>query len=460
MAPRAANNPRQIRSKTCGCKRCLDEYPPAEHGERRPRRDCQGSWQARYRDPAGKQKAKNFRTKAEAIAFLDETRTAVRSRTYHDPKRGEITLGAWWDLWWPSQGGRIRTRNRKESNWNAHIAPKWRNVPLNAMEHMAIQSWLTQSVKGHESQRKVLELLRAMLADAVRDNRRIPFNPAAEVRVTATAVPKHPDDLRPPTEEQYALVREHLPSWYWPLVDWAQETGMRWGEYTAMRRCNVDRDAGLAYVREVVIDDDGVLRRQAIPKSAAALRNVPLTPKALEAFDIMVERLAPAATRSAIEDGMCPEELIFRGPLAGERRRQKDGTVVSLDSVLSRNNFRRVWIPAIKAAGVAREVRNPETGRKEWWPRVHDYRHAVASRLHEAGVPEADVQAFLGQERGSRVTWNYTHTSDEALAAARDALGGTRRLRVVRGVHTESTTTPRNLSESLGDSEAGAASGL
>jgi integrase len=235
---------------------------------------------------------------------------------------------------------------------------------------------------------------------------------------------------------------------------------MRWGEYTAMRRCNVDRDAALAYVREVVIDDDGVLRRQVIPKSAAALRCVPLTPKALEAYDIMIERLAPATTRSAIEDGMRPEELLFRGPLAGEQRRQKDGTVAALDSVLSRNNFRRVWIPAIQTAGIARKIKNPETGRTEWWPRVHDYRHAVASRLHEAGVPEADVQAFLGQERGSRVTWNYTHTSDEALAAARDALAGVRRLRVVHGVHDESTRPPRHDSASLGIANGDAASAL
>jgi integrase len=457
LARRAANNPRQIRSKTCGCQPCRDTYPEPE---RRPRRDCTGPWQARYRDPAGKQRAKNFPAKGEAVAFLDEVRTAVRSRTYHDPKRGEITLGAWWELWWPSQGGRIRTRNRKESNWRAHIAPKWADVPMNAIEYMAIQSWLTRDVTGHESQRKVLELLRAMLADAVRDNRRIAYNPAAEVRVTATPVPKHPDDVRPPSEEQYALVRSHLPSWYWPLVDWAQDTGMRWGEYTAMRRCNVDRGAALAYVREVVIDDDGVLRRQAIPKSAAALRVVPLTPKALDAYDMMIERLEPASTRSAIEDGMHAEELVFRGPLAGERRRQRDGSEVVLDSVLSRNNFRRIWIPAIQAAGIARKVANPETGRAEWWPRVHDYRHAVASRLHEAGAPEADVQAFLGQERGSRVTWNYTHTSDAALGAARDALAGVRRLRVVHGVHDESTQPPRPGSDLLGNADGSAAVSL
>jgi integrase len=228
---------------------------------------------------------------------------------------------------------------------------------------------------------------------------------------------------------------------------------MRPQEYVALRLCNVDRDAGIAYVREVVIDDKGTLRRQRIPKTSSALRAVPLTPKALAAVDVMIERLAPAATRSAVEDGMCPQELIFRGPLAGELRRQKDGTQQTLDSVLNRNNLHRVWLPAIKAAGIARQVVNPETGRTEWWPRLYDYRHGVASRLHAANLPEAVVQAFLGQERGSRVTWLYTHTTDEELGTARDALAEGRLLRAVpdaNGFHTDSTRTARHASDALG----------
>lgn len=458
MPRRAMNNPRQLRSRVCGCALCIEKYPPAKYGERKRKRDCIGSWEARYRDPTGRQKSTCFPTKGKADAFLDETRTAVRARTYHDPKRGEITLGAWWELWWPNQqaGIEVSTRNRKLSSWNAHIRPAWATTPLNSLEYMALQTWLTQRVKGYETQRKVLELLRAMLRDAVKDNRRIPFSPAAEVEVTAKQTPKHADDLRPPTLAQYELVRAEVPVWYCPLVDFAQDSGMRWGEYTGLRRSAVDLDAGLVYVREVVIDDSGTLLRKAIPKSAAGLRVVPLTPKALDALRAMIDRLDPSPNRSDIEDGMCPEELVFRGPLAGETRRRKDGSVDVLDSVLSRNNFRRVWIPAIKAAGIARKVRNPETKRWEWWPRVHDYRHAVASRLHAAGVPEADVQAFLGQERGSRVTWHYTHTSDESLAAARDALvDGGPRLHVVgggSGSRKNPTSTPRKLSDILGGS--------
>lgn len=409
----------------------MAEYPPEQHGERRPRRDCIGSWQARYRDANGDQRAKNWKTRKQADAFLDEVRTDVRKGAYVDPRRGEITVAAWWEKWWPSQEekGRTTTRNRKLSSWNAHVRPKWGRRKLASLTYMEIQDWITREVKGRATQEKCLQLLRLMLRDAVRDAR-IPFNPAQDVEVTAPKRKKHPDDLRPPTPEQYQLVREQVPSWYRPLLDFAEETGMRWGEYTGLRLRHVDLEGGYAQVREIVVDDHGRLLRQAAPKTDAGYRIVPLTPKAVDAVRVMIERLDPALTESVIEDGMCPEELIFRGPMAGEARKVRGAPVV-LDGVLSRNNFRRIWIPAIKEAGIARMVVNPETKRKEWWPRVHDYRHALASRLHAAGVPEAYVQYVLGQERGGRVTWLYTHVSDEALVTVRTAMESGRTLRAV-----------------------------
>ena len=44
----------------------MEEYPPEEHGARKSRRDCLGSWQARYRDADGRQRAKNFEKKKQA----------------------------------------------------------------------------------------------------------------------------------------------------------------------------------------------------------------------------------------------------------------------------------------------------------------------------------------------------------------------------------------------------------
>jgi integrase len=400
---RAQNNPRQLRSKSCGCKLCLIEYP----GDRKPRRDCLGSWQARYRGPDGKQKAKNYQRKADAIAFLDEVRTTVRQGTYLDPKRGQMTVGAWYGKWWPTQQkkGRPTTRTRKESIWRTHVEPKWGDWPLVSIGFIDFDAWLQGEVDGYHTRKKVLELCRRMFQAAILD-KRIVVNPCFGVELTAPAA-KHPDDLAPPTDEQIALIRAALPAYYGALLDFADETGMRWGEYTGLRMCNVDLAAGTARVEEVISEDDGRLFRQAAPKTDAGFRTVPLTPKALAAVQAMIDQWSPSSARTAVDEDLHPEELVFVGPRGG---------------VLSRHNFRRLWIPAIQQAGVARKVVNAETGRAEWWPRPHDLRHRFASRLKDAGVPEKDVQVVMGHDRGSKVTWLYTHAGPEVVDRVRAAL--------------------------------------
>lgn len=401
MARRATNNPRQLRSKNCGCALCQAKYPEPE---RKRRRDCVGTWQARYRDPAGKQKAANFPTKKESDAFLDDVRTRVRRRTYADPKRGEIKLSAWWELWWPAQPKRrVSTVNRKLSAWNAHVLPKWGKYRLCDLEYMEIQGWLTRDVKGHATRKKVLELLRAMLRDAVRDGKRIPYNPCIDIELE-TPDKKHPDELRPPTRAQCALIREHCAMYYRPLLVFLEETGMRWGEVTDLRLCHVDLEAKHVKVKEVLNEDKGTLFRQPAPKTEAGFRTVPMTPEAIGAVETMIARWRPAATESAIGSGMHPEELIFRGPQGG---------------LLTRHNFRRTWLPAIQGAGLARKVVNPETGRTEWWPHVHDLRHVFATRLKDLGVPEKDTQTVMGHDRGSKVTWIYQHSAEDVAAAVR-----------------------------------------
>lgn len=381
----------------------METYPPATHGPRNRRRDCTGSWQARYRDPAGKQTAKNFTKKSEADDFLDDVRTRVRRRTYNDPKRGEITLAAWWEIWWPAQPTRaVTTTNRKLSNWNAHIEPKWGKWRLCDLEYMELQGWLTNDVKGHHTRKKVLELLSAMLRGAVKDGKRIPFNPAAEIDVEAPPK-KHADDLRPPTREQCALIREHTPMYYQPLLVFLEQTGLRWGEATGLRWGHVDLEAKHIKVKEVLSEDSGKLFRKAAPKSVAGFRTVPLTPDAIAAVQTMVARWRPKDTVSPIGDGkdLHSDELIFRGPQGG---------------LLTRHNFRRTWIPAIQAAGLARTITSPETGRDEWWPRVHDLRHVFATWLKDLGVHEKEAQTILGHDRGSKVTWIYQHSPEDVAA--------------------------------------------
>ncbi|MDX3587297.1 tyrosine-type recombinase/integrase [Streptomyces europaeiscabiei] len=427
MGRRASNNPRQLREQGCGCQLCMEKYPPEEYGDRRRRRDCTGAWQARYRTPDGKQKAKNFPIKdggkKAAEAFLDKTRTNVRERTYGDPKRGEITVAQWWEVWWEAQPGRATTTtNRKLSNWNAHIKPKWGAWRLCDLEHIELQAWITREVKGYHTRKKVQEVLNQMLKAAVKDGRRIPFNPAADLDI-GEAPAKHPDDLRPPSREQVALIIKHLPAYYQPLVTFLEHTGMRWGEATGLRWENVDLEAQHLKVKEVLSEDDGKLFRKTAPKSVAGFRTVPVTPQAADAIRTMAARWRPLETVTPIGDDpydLASAELVFRGPQGG---------------VLTRHNFRRVWVPAIQEAGLARQVKNPETGRLEWWPHVHSLRHVFATWLKDLGIPEKDAQAVLGHERGSKVTWIYQHAPEDVAAQVRARMApeteGVRTLRAV-----------------------------
>ncbi|MEV7491472.1 tyrosine-type recombinase/integrase [Streptomyces anulatus] len=421
MARRPANNPRQVRSRTCGCAECVEKYPPAEHGSRKARRDCVGSWQARYRDPTGAQKAKNFAKKSDADAFLDKVRTEVRERRYRDPARGLIRLDAWWEIFWKieQKEGRITTNNRKTGIWRKYVCPKWGGYRLVDLEYMALQAWLSNDVPGFDSQKKAKELIVALLDEAVRDGERITVNPAANLRITAQRIKKHPDDLKPPTEVQYNLIHAALPV-YWQVIfrDFAHETGMRPGEYAGLRDHCINDEERVAYIKEILVLDGGRLVRQAAPKTSAGFRTVPFTDRAWSAVLFMRSKWNPARTRSAIGDGydLHVEELLLRGPRG---------------AALNLNNLRRPWRLATVQAGVAREVLNPVTNRTDHWPDVYHYRDRVTSKLHQAGVPEADAQAMLGHDRAGKVTWVYTHESEGAREGVRAALNGERGLRVV-----------------------------
>ncbi|MEU5979428.1 site-specific integrase [Streptomyces sp. NPDC047315] len=424
MPRRALNNPRQIRSKTCGCAPCIETYPPEKYGDRKRHRDCAGAWQARYRDPTGSQKSKNFKIKdggkTAAEAFLDKVRTDVRERRYRDPKRGEIRLSKWWESFWAveSKKGKLGTRNRKLGIWSKYIEPQWGGYRLIDLEYMALQRWLS-NIPGFDSQKKTKELLIGLLDAAIKDGERVSVNPAAGLDVTAARVKKHPTDLKPPTAAQYDLIHAALPPYYQVILrDFAHETGMRPGEYAGLRDHCIDDDEHVAYIKEILVSDGGRLVRQAAPKTDAGFRTVPLTDRAWTAVEFMRERWKPARTRSAIGDGydLHVEELLMRGPRG---------------AALNINNLRRPWRRATIQAGVARSVLNPETGRTDWWPDVYHYRDRVTSALHHAGVPESDAQAMLGHDRAGKVTWVYTHESEGARERVRAALGGERGLRAV-----------------------------
>jgi integrase len=437
VARKAVNNPRQIRVKSCTCKLCIEAFHP---GEKPTRKDCTGTWQARYRDPSGKQRSRNFPTKTKAEAFLDAARSRVRDGSYIDQDRSALPVAQWYDQWRPAQRAGETTTERNDGVWKNHVEPQFGSWPLKLVGHLDVDSWIAglTKVTGTPTIIKAFQLLDRLMAAAVRD-RRILHNPCDGIKLPRQR-PKHPDDAMPPTYEQLAETRKYIPAFYHPLLIVAEETGLRWGELAGLRRRWVDFADRSIQVREVVIEVHGKPKRKAFPKSDAGSRTVPMTDRAMHALKTHLDAHPASAARTAPGSGLHAEELVFRGPKAGTKT--KAG--VAVESVLKRNNIRRLWVSAITQAGILREVVDEVTERKEIWPHFHDIRHAFASRLHALGVSEADAQKILGHERGGKITWLYTHAGADAVDTVRAALGGDRPgLRIVADV--DSTPSPHSV---------------
>jgi len=450
--PRATNNPRPNPSMKCGCPVCLKRHP----GDRPATDEHTGSWEARYTDPSGKDRSKTKPTFDAAVAFLEQTRTEMRQRTWIDPARGEITVAAWWALWWPTQTkGRTRIEDwtqsqlRDETMWRVHIAPTLGSYKLYELAWLEIQTWVNSlhdensGPLAASSVTKCFQVLDRMLESAKRD-RRVPYNPAEGVRLP-TIKKKHPEERRPPSYAQLLLIQQELPAHFRSLLIVAQETGLRFQELAGLRWCSVDFEGRRIHVREVLVEPRGKIKRKAYPKSNAGLRSVPLTGIAA---DVLRKLWAdePGASRAVSdpEDGLKEEELVFHGRNKVRRGSKVNGSEGEpYRAPLRRSAFRRVWTDATTKAGVVRKTvrtvtvqkvdeatgrtRAEKVKRTDWWPDFHDTRHAFASRLHDCGVPEVITQEILGHERAGEVTWIYTHAAadypGQVLAALEDEDG-------------------------------------
>jgi integrase len=401
---------RQLRSRRCGCEKCRQTYPLPE---RRPTRDCSGSWQARYTDETGKRIPVTRKKKDDAVKARNAAVAAIDAGTYKDPKRGQIKLAAWREKWLEGRSVENTTSANGVSIWNAHIGPRWGDKPLRAIHHQDVQNWITELKNSGLARQTVIGILSSlstMLDAARRDSGRVEVNPCNDVTIPedkGRAREQARAQEKPPTIEQVQLVAARIalvgahrrPDIYSRIPLLILETGLRWGELAGLMPDCVDLDAGELTVRRVVEQVKAVRRLRDYPKSEAGFRIVPLTVAARTLLRQQME-LQPG------DD----DEPVFRAPRGG---------------LLNRSNFHdQIWLPSTIAAGVHACYERP-SGQKEHWPTPHDVRHAYASRLENGGVPESVRKEVLGHERpkSQDVTWLYTHAPEESRWMILAALG-------------------------------------
>jgi integrase len=108
------------------------------------------SYRARYRDPAGRERSKSFRRKADAERWLAEIEHAKGRGTWTDPALGRTRFDDWLASWWATTTNlRPTTRTRDELVLRLYAHPRFGKVPLAAITQVDVRTWVAElSARG------------------------------------------------------------------------------------------------------------------------------------------------------------------------------------------------------------------------------------------------------------------------------------------------------------------------
>jgi integrase len=337
-----------------------------------------GQWRARYRDPAGRERARHFPRRVDAERWLASVESAKHRGEWIDPSLSRITVGEWAVKWLDAQVQlKPLTRERYRNIVRVQILPRWEKVRLAEVTHADVVVWLAAMQADEYAAATIRQAHRVfslMLSLAVRD-RRISYNPAEGVRLPRVHR-KEPVFL---THEQVDRLAEACPG-FELFIRLLAYTGLRWGEATALQVKRLDlMRRRLEVVRTAI--DLGRDVSYGTPKTHQH-RSVPI-PRYL--VDQLTEHVA----------GKDPEDLVFTSPRGAPLR--------------NHNFRRRVFAPAAEAIGVAHLT-------------PHDLRHTAASLAVQAGANVKAVQRMLGHASAAMTLDVYAGLFGDDLDAVADRL--------------------------------------
>jgi integrase len=380
--------------------------PTARHGTGK-------RWRVRYRTPAGDERARSFSRKADADRFAINTESAKLEGTFVDPARSKITVGEMAAKWTASKSGLEKSTQSTDKNvMDDHVLPRWRRVPLAAVEFEDVQAWIAELVTTGLSGahvRKIHFVLAGVLQLAVK-GRRLSANPAKGVELPR-AKSKGKKYLNVQQVETMAMAARAIAAGaprrashagrdqYRLVIYVLAYCGLRWSEIAAMRVDSVDLERCRMHVKAAVVEVDGEGLVWGTPKSYED-RWVPIPALLVDELNAYI-----ASKR--------PDDLLFTSP-GGEPMRNR--------------NARRAWFDrAAKAACVAGLT-------------PHELRHTAASLAVKAGANVKALQRMLGHASAAITLDIDTDLFDDDLDAVAGRLDALRRDSLVAPMRPEPVT--------------------
>jgi integrase len=347
-----------------------------------------GKYRARYRDPAGREHAKHFRTKKDAQRWLDEVTASIVTGQYVSPSAGKMTFKEYAEEWRASQVHRPSTQARVEIMLRVHAYPVFGDRPLNSILPTHIQTWVKKMSLTHAASSVVGAhgVISGIFLSAVRD-RRIQHNPCQHSKLPKV----DPKRVTPLLTEQVRALEDAAPARWQAAITLAAATGMRQGEVFGLTVDRIDFFRKTVRVDQQMTEVAGLEPVLGPPKTRASVRVIPLP-------DVAVRALA--AHLKAYPAG--PSGLVFT---------REDGTP------MRRTKWNRIWAPLRKRAGLPAGVT------------FHDLRHYYASLLIRFGESVKTVQARLGHASAAETLDTYSHlwpdSEDQTRTAVDSVFGAT-----------------------------------
>lgn len=348
------------------------------------------------RDANGKQVFHNrtvHGTKKDAQAYLNAVLRERDLGTFVDP--APITLGAYLDRWL-NEAAKPKVRERTHADYASLLARYVRPVlggrRLRDLTPLDVQALYTSMLERGLSPRTV-RYTHAVLSSALKQ--------AVRWGMLARNVAELVDLPRQERREMRALSPEEAGRFldaakgdrWGVLFAFALTTGMRPGEYLALRWADVDLKAGTATVRQALVRTKGEWRFEE-PKTAKSRRTVPLPASTSKALALHRVQQAEARLRAGAE--WCDLGLVFAG---------EDGQPLD-----ERNLVRRHFKPILQAAGLPGDLR------------LYDLRHTCATLLLAAGVNPKIVAERLGHASVTITLDTYSHVLPTLQRDATDRL--------------------------------------
>jgi integrase len=355
-------------------------------------RRSDGKWRARYRDAAGREHARHFPRKIDAVRWLASVEIARARGEWVDPRRARVTVAEWAGEWLAAQVQlKASTRQRYELALNRHIGPTWGRVPLASVSFADVSAWvqaLGAAGLSASTVRQAHRVLSLMLDYAVRDGRLV-RNPAVGVRLPRV-------NRSEPVFLNHGQVAELVEACepYGLLVEFLAYTGLRWGEATALRVHRLDLLRRRVHVAVAFVEVGG--------------RLIEGTPKTHQARWVPIPRFLAGRLAQHV-GGRGAGDLVFTTPSGAPLRN---------------SNFRhQCWDRAVGRCGLS-------------GLRVHDLRHTAASLSVAAGANVKAVQRMLGHASAAMTLDVYAGLFTDDLEEVAEGLDRAR-FRADRGLDAD-----------------------